>query len=253
MNNQFIETELSYLEYVCIEIGPRNRTHRELIHKQLGNMFQKNQQIRSFTYRNQLNDFIQVINKYLLNLEYLTIYLTIYFLDPETESTRLDHVKHFTVLADVAGPYERLSFSQLDTLCMVYSLLHEDGDARDSWTKFFKNHGNLRINCTLQHLNGFVEFLAELPNLEEIVIIITNYHRFDFNFISQIIENQKNAVKIQLQLNGFNNHGEFDLQIYREKLDKEWHVSLTDGDCLILKFQKKNSSIQEQFNQLTYR
>lgn len=153
-------------------------------------MLQKNPQIQSLSYTYDLDDFIQVINEHLPNLEHLTVTT----LHPEIDFARLDHVRHLTVQTDEPSPIDRLSFSHLEALNMRYSERQKTGYARNSWMTFFRNHQELRkLNCSVSSDKGFVEFLAEMTNLDEIQI--EYYPNFDIDLISRLIENHKSLSK----------------------------------------------------------
>lgn len=234
--NKFIESEMPQLEHLEVYGNGENTTYRTILETNLENMFQKNPQIRSMYYSLNCGDFIQVINKYLPNLEHFTISE----LDSEIQSAQLDHVKHFSIQSDEGSPIERLSFPQLESLSMIYSSRHATGDERSPWLTFFENHQHLRaMNCSLHDDNGFDEFLAKLPNL--VTIRIKSSKDFDIDFVGRLMKNHKNLMDIQYQVSSFYYPNGPELQLYRERFENDWLVSYyKDGEYLTLKFVAKN-------------
>lgn len=183
-----------------------------------------------------LGDFIQTINKYLTNLEYLGISE----LDNEIQPTQLDHVQHVSING-ANSPIERLSFPRLKSFKMIYGKEIETGGARNSWVAFFENHQYLEtLNCTVYEKSGLADFLAMLPNLSKLNLKFY-YNGFDIGLVSQLTENHKNLMELQYQVNLFDYPNEPELQLYHEKFGNDWHISYyKDGAWLTLKLVAKN-------------
>lgn len=233
---RFIESDVPHmdnLQHIGIFTIVKYPADYLIVQKQLENIFRKNQQIRSLAHKTPLGDFIQIIDKYLPNLQHFTITS----LESGIQPVHFDHVKNFSVRIDVPSCYERLSFAHLDAIDMFYSLALRTGSARNSWTTFFRNHQNLRIlSCTLYDDDGFVELLNELQNLNEIRIRF--YPRFDIDMIGRLIENHRNLLKLQYQVNTFY-HPNDSLDIYRERFDSQWNIThFIQGEWSTLSFER---------------
>lgn len=176
--------------YLRVENGSDVRTAENHFER----LLQKNPQIRILNAVFTLGNFISTINEHLPNLEFLTISI----LDSEIEPAQLDHVKHFSLISHYMSPFERLTFPRLEKLELMYTNECVSGSGRESWISFFKNHQNIRkLNCTIDSSEGLADFLVELPNLDEVRII--TFREFDVEFINQLIVNQNNLFKFQLE------------------------------------------------------
>lgn len=248
LDTQFLGGELphiEHLEHFEVFVPSKNSSNIATITTQLENFLQKNSHIRSLTYKTQLGDFIQVINNNLPNLENFTIWE----LDPEIQPVQFDQVKHFVAYREFGGPLERISFSNLESVSMIYpsSSWNDVDKARYSWIDFFRNHLNLRkLNCRFYHIHGLSELLAESPNLNEFAI--KSYENFDMDLIRRLIEDHKNLLKFQYHVRAFNNFVGPDLSIYREQFGNEWNITLNIchrideevGNWFTLTFERNN-------------
>lgn len=238
--NGFIDSELpqmNRLEHLEMQFDVTNQSYIAPIQKHLGKMFDNNPQIQSIFCKTLLDDaFIQVIKKHLPNLKHLIVTR----LDPEMQSVHFDHVHSLSVRSNFPSPFERISFSHLQSLDLIYYEVFANGSGRDSWTTFFKNHQNLKkVNCTLYNDDGFVDFLAELPNLNDIAI--RYYLSFDLDLISGIIENNKNLMKFEYQAFIIYNRDTPDMEIYRKIFGHKWNVDYDRGYLWpTLTFERKN-------------
>lgn len=238
-DNSFIDCTIPHMKHLEIVLIVKNRSHLTTVHKQLKNMLRKNPQIQSLSYGHSIGhagDFIQVINECLPKMENFTIN----DLDPEMQPVHLENVKYFTVRGDAAGPFERLSFSSLESLNMLYSANLEIGSARNSWITFFKNHQNIKaFHCTVLRSNvGLVELLDELPSLNEIGIL--SYGNYDFNIISRLIENHEHLLKLEYRVNAIYHLNKAGLTIYLEHFGNGWNITENADEAFsTLTFEKK--------------
>lgn len=224
---------MKHLKYIDIEVCGGNSTNMMMIESQLENMFEQNPQIQSLSYTSKLSNFMQVINEKLPNLEHFTMR----YLDSEVQALELNNVKRLSVYSYPTGPIERLSFPKLEILDMFYSLENEGKDLREFWTPFFKNHQHLKtLNCQFYDDEGFVELLAELPNLHKIQIL--NYHRVEFDLINRIIADRKSLMKFQYDFSI--NLNDLDMTIYREKFQNQWHITIIRTNLATLLFERIN-------------
>lgn len=234
VDNQFIVSELSHLSTLSIGICLENRSDFMNVELQFASFFQKNPQIQCFTYTSKLGDFIKTIHKYLLNLEYFSIF----DLDDDIESIQFDNVTEFAVYSSTLGPIERLSFPCLEALSLFYSWKYFAENALTSWHAFFNRHQSVRkLTCTTINSKGLVEFLAKLKHLQEIEINF--YVHFDMNLTSQFIENHKNLLKFQFKVYALNDPDEPDLAVYRKRFGNAWHVNYSGGEWPTLTLEKK--------------
>lgn len=238
--NRFIESEMPHMKHLenvdIISYMNTNQSNYAIVERQLAKMFENNPQIQNLLYVLELSDNImQAINRHLPNLEHFRI-TTLY---PNIQPIHLEHVKYLSVHSEYASPFERLTFAHLDTVSMFYSSKHEAGSARNSWLTFFKNHPNLRqFNCTILKDDGFVEFLADLKNLN--VIHITRFPSFDIDLIGRLIENHTNLMKLEYMVYAFNRPEYSDLTIYHERFGNEWNISYVYNDWPTIAFERKN-------------
>lgn len=230
----FLDCELPNMKH--LEIRSDVRKHfLPAIYKQIEQLLKKNPQVRTLFYTYDLDDFIQVINGRLPNLEHLIVTT----LHPEIDYTRLDRVKCLTVQTDETSPFDRISFSSLESLSLRYSERHETGYPRSSWMRFFQNHqGIKKLNCSVSTDKGFVEFLSPLTHLEEIQI--DYYPNFNIDLVSRLIENHKSLSKFQYKVSARYQREEPNLEDYRELFGNEWLISYSAENFLILSFERKN-------------
>lgn len=236
--NEFIESELPNLQHLSIDISVDNRSDVEIIQKQLENMLEKNAQIQSLSYTSKLDDFIQIINEKLPNLEHLIVYS----IDSKMQSIELKNVLYFSMGLETSNRFEKLSFPRLKTLDMIYAESCETGIGRNSWMAFFKNHQHLsRLYCKTRSSVGLVELLAELPYLDE--IDLTSNENFDIDIVNRLFQNHKHLMRFQYKLNASIVHDEPDLNVLREKFGNQWHISYTDGNFWrTITFKNKNET-----------
>lgn len=235
--SRFIEVEIphmEHLEYLGISATiQNNRSDLVIILKQFENMFKKNPQIRRLSYHRDLDDFSQVIAKQLPNLEHLSISE----IDPEMQPVHFDNVKQLMVAGwGGQSPYDRLTFSQLDSLEIHYYPGHDSGIARSTWMAFFRNHQNLRqLNCTASQSEGIEEFLAELQTLQE--LRMDSFESFNLDLVGRLIESHNNLLKFQYQANP---PAEIDIAAFREKFENAWNITYITVGRLTLILEKKN-------------
>lgn len=244
---KMIETEpwrLKHLEYLDIRGDLGTLSKMQIVKKFITKLLDKNSQIKIFEC-GRLNDFIDVVQKKLPNLEHLDIY----DLDPEFQPTHLNSVRKLTVESGRQFPIDRLSFSNLESVSMQF--LHENAAQNMSilWKKFFNNNQNIKeINCTMGYLqqnfteghNRFAEMLSELPNLNEIRIESSNI--FDIDFLSQLLENHKHLLMLEYKVPAVRHPGGLDLRNCREKFENEWNINsyrIHDQGWIFITFQKK--------------
>lgn len=90
----------------------------------------------------------------------------------------------------------------------------------------------------MHNIKNFVEFLTELPDLNEIEI--KSYRNFDVDLISRLIDSHKNLLKFQCQVL-YNTLTEASLANCREKFENEWRVTVYIDDQLYnITFERKN-------------
>lgn len=235
--SRFIESEVPYmkeLEQLDIFVNVQNASDSVLVHKQLENLFRNNPQIRILAFDSMLGDFIQVINKYLPNLQHFSVNL----LDPEIQAAQLDHVKVLSVRSERPSPFERISFPSLESIDIFYSPTPHNDPARESWMKFFKSHQNIKtFSCTFNTDTGLAELLDELKHLNE--IRLRCFSRFDLDVIVRFIESHDHLLKFLYQVHtSYQSHESVD--IYHEKFGNQWNISHSiDGYWSTLLFEKK--------------
>lgn len=240
-NGRLIESEVPHMEHLeefVVSVCLRNHSDVAVIQKQIQQLFVKNPQIRSLIYGSQLNETIHVISENLPNLERLSVSS----IGLKIEPVQFDHVKHLIVESDDPLPVDKLSFPRLEALKIYYTRKFENGSARDSVTSFFKNHQNIKqLNSTVHQTEGFVEFVSELPNVEE--IYIESYENFQIDLVTGLFENHKNLMKFQyksLSANQFNEADEAEMATYNEQFGNEWYISHSRYGRPTLTFEKKN-------------
>lgn len=242
-NDRFIDCELpvmTHLKTVSIRVDvTTNRSDIDAIHKQLSNMFEKNQQIDSLKYIGNLNDFIQDINEFLPNLDYFAIDL----LDSEIRPVHFDQVKHFTVSTGRGpGPFDRISFTRLDSMKLSYwgnDSIHSDGTELDTWKAFFgssQNIGKFDINAIAD--DEEIVNLLSACNAEE--IRITSYHYFSFTFLGQLIETRKNWWKLHYDANHRQEETYSEITGFVEKFQNEWNITYSFEDRPFIDLKRKN-------------
>lgn len=237
--NRFIESDVPHMENLqelVISFELTNRSDIMIVQEQHRKLFEKNSQIRILSYTHDLDDFVQVINNNLPNLEKFSVYQ----IDFDIQPIRFDRIKHFTVSSSEPSPVEKLSFPRLESIDMIYDEKHTNNkSARDSWLTFFKHHQNIRLlDFRIDEFDGFVEFLSELPNVDE--IRIETSHNFNINIVRELIEGHTNLMKLKYKSfsNGFADGS--NLAIYNEKIANQWHINYNDQGWPILTFEKIN-------------
>lgn len=234
---RLVECDISHMEHlnylnVYIAYINENHSHYATVLKQLTNIFRENPQIQTLEYQPMLGDFVHVINEYLPNLEHLSFTS----LDPEIKPTRLDHVQKLRHLMSYPGPIERLLFPRLEWLAINYLATYTAGSERNTWIEFFRNHQHLRkLNCSLHTFDGLVEFLAELPHLEEIRLFQWN-ENVGIDFLRCLFEGRGDLVEFEFNRYGNLGHAlEPNLETYRKEFAFEWHITHKMGSTFTFK------------------
>lgn len=183
---------------------------------QIERLIRKNPQIRSIETRYFPANYVKVINELLPNVENVTV-STLNYSGSELIFT---HVKKFDLNEDQPETIGSLSFSQLETMKMVYK-----ASLHNVWLDFFRKHQNISKLYLRQreYVNEFrvplVDITAQLHNLTEVTILVQ--HHLNIEVVNQFFENHQQLGKLVYMKNNFQTAEQERL---RERFQREWHI-----------------------------
>lgn len=160
---------------------------------EINELLKKNAQIQIASFRQLPQNYIQLISKYLPNLENLTI-------DATDIGERIVHfkcVKHLRLRNSDAVTIGKLSFSNLESLHMEYIPTYSN-----EWTNFVERNSNLsRLHVELnwkEYELEFLKFVTKLVNLSK--LSIEAMFDIDVERIKRIINRHNKMVKLDVEI-----------------------------------------------------
>lgn len=218
---KFIDCELPHLESVDLTIQFND------VNEQIDGFFKKNSQIRSINLHAIPADYVRHIIQLLPKLQNITLNE---FCDAN-ESIHLENVQNFQLISSTADSIDKLSFPRIESISMSYR-----EDFFEIWIAFFKRHSNLS-KLTLKTMGllddtDFVELVAELPNLFE--LIFDTYKAVGADVIMKIIENHDQLNVFEFSADGFR---ESDMSILQHDLENVWIIQQERPNFVTLKKQ----------------
>lgn len=244
--SRFIESDVPHMEhlnelYIYNELCDHPAI--PVIEKQLQQIMEKNPQItRVFYSSNTRTNFINVINEKLPNLEQLATWNIALDIEP----LQFDHVTRFEISGPSnIEPVEKLFFPNLKAIGFSYSNGKGDNEEknkmRESWLTFLKNNQNItQLNC-FSTGRGFPEYVAALPNVEEVDIY--SFADFAADEITEIIEDSENLVKLKYEYSSIihaQGPSEVEIATFNENLGNEWNITYVPQGRSLTFEKKKN-------------
>lgn len=207
----FIECKFPKLEHLYMSAtGPTRAFQRK---EQIDGILRKNQQITSIHTFSFPGDYVKIIHELLPNVKRLYLHA----FDIGDDKLHFEHVKHMTLYDDTAVSVNNLSFSNLESLDIVYSRR-----TFNSWMEFLRLHSHLRefnLTAYVDEEVPLLELTDELDDLIEMNLRCTKHINVDT--IGQFIDSHKNLNRFHLSIRKFNDG---DVQILKERYENEWHI-----------------------------
>lgn len=224
-NYEFLHQNLPELETLHLFASESSRYKSS----QIDGILKKNPQIREFYLTNVPDNYAEVINRLLPNLERLILQN----LDVESDPVHFERVKYFNLL-DSPGALDKLSFASLESVKMAIYYAEDFG----SWSQFFRRHQNVTSLHLIENIKrGTMELAtltASLANLVEVELECAR--RFNLEAIYDFIETHEKLTKFQFSIRLFKKEHQ---QALRDRYQHEWHIEEFDGRWKGLSFERK--------------
>lgn len=206
----FINYTLPYLKCFKIEAAAID-TYRSA--NEITDVLMKNPQICSFDIRNGYgfpNGYVKIINKYLRNLENLTITT----IDYVGDGIYFGHMKNLHVNSIDMKILKNITMPNLESLNLGSVI-----EGVNEWRAFFQRHNKLQ-KLTLSYIRDdqFIEIITDLHNLME--IMIGRCASISIETVANIVKNHPTLMKIEFPV-----RRHVDVGNVREQFENEWNIS----------------------------
>lgn len=225
----FIDCSLPNLEHLSINIF---LTTVKKPNSQIEGLIGKNPQLRTLEFTFFPDDYISTVNKFLPNLESLSLGDFVV----REDVLHFEHVKSLSVRANDVVPIDKLSLPSLKSAKIQFPIDHSP-----ACKQFFRKHARslTKLHLKVSRISDadFGDILAELPYLTEMNF---ECNHINTNAMIRFIETHEQLTKFEFAIRQYE---ESDLNEIRNRFQNEWEMKDHNHMWCGLLLEKRNSTL----------